>query len=101
MAGTAHAAPGSSGRPSVQTAANPSTVVTKILQEKVSRWNTLKQNFSSRALWRKLNVGGLIWTPKAIPCANGKLRTSVEKHGECLIGKEKDLALAAKSANNW
>jgi len=71
----------------------PGGVVKKILQEKVSRWNQVKQNLH-RELVEELNVRRIDLDTKGDPMRERQLRTNVESTVNSLIGKEKDLGLS-------
>ncbi len=81
------------GSPNPKASAGPSSVVNKILEEKMARWNQLKQNLH-RELVEELNVRRIDLDTKGDPMRERQLRTNVESTVNALIGKEKDLTLA-------
>jgi len=77
----------------VKNTPSQANVVNKILQEKVSRWNQMKQQFH-RELVEELNVRRIDLDTKGDPMRERQLRTNVESTVNALIAKEKDLGLA-------
>src|SRR4029077_2202817 len=69
------------------------------LQEKMTRWNQMKQHLH-RELVDELNVRRIDLDTKGDPMRERQLRTSVESTVNALIGKEKDLALEREEREN-
>ena len=90
---TPSSGPGSSPSTPAVSVSSQSTVVSKILNEKVGRWNQMKQHLH-RELVEELNVRRIDLDTKGDPLRERQLRTSVESTVNALIGKEKDLDLA-------
>ena len=86
-------ASGTNREPAAKTSAAASTVVNKILQEKVARWNQMKQRIH-HDLVEELNVRRIDLDTKGDPLRERQLRTSVESTVNGLISKETELALA-------
>ncbi len=76
-----------------RSAVNQATVVSKILQEKHSRWSRLKQQIH-RELVDELNTRRIDLDTKGDPIRERQLRTNVESTVNALIGKEKEIDLA-------
>ena len=88
----AYARPDGKGPAAGGRTVSQNAIVDKILQEKQSRWNKLKQQIH-RELVEELNVRRIDLDTKGDPVRERQLRTNVESTVNALIGKEKELTL--------